>query len=456
MTDRPNILFIVADDLNAWIGALGHHPQVKTPNIDRLARRGTLFTKAYCPAPYCNASRMAVFTGMHPSSTGIYQNEPFFGKADRRATFFEHFKSSGYFLFGAGKVFHGHFDYLRAGAEHSDAPWIDMHAHDRLWDRFHHFGAEPMPANRPLNGMFDFSDFETVDPRNHHFDWGVLPAEREAKMPDRLAVNSASDFLAAPPFDKPFLCAVGLYKPHLPWYAPQRFFDLYPLDSIILPNVKDDDLDDVPNIAREWAKSPDDHAAILAAGQWRQAVQGYLAAISYCDSEIGRLLDALDASSAARNTLVVLWGDNGFHLGEKLHWRKFVLWEEATHVPLFLAGPGVPEDLRIDTPVGLVDLFPTLYELTGEVTLPDIDGQSLCVLIRSVPDTQARPALTTWMKGNHSIRTGNWRYTRYSDKSEELYDQSSDPLEWTNMASDPRHAEMLIRLRRCLDDILPV
>jgi arylsulfatase A-like enzyme len=167
----------------------------------------------------------------------------------------------------------------------------------------------------------------------------------------------------APP--EPFFCAAGLYKPHLPWHVPKRFFDLYDVERITLPVVRDDDLDDVPPVAKSWALSPKDHELVTSRGQWRHAVQGYLAAISYCDWIVGRIVDALDRSGLADDTVIVLWGDNGFHLGEKLHWRKFVLWEEATRVPMIIVPQrGVPARPACDEPVGLVDLFPTISELS--------------------------------------------------------------------------------------------
>nr|WP_321361151.1 sulfatase [uncultured Hyphomonas sp.] len=417
---RPNILFIVADDLNAWIGALGRHPQTRTPNIDRLAARGANFTHAYCSAPYCNASRMSVFTGMLPPNNGVYQNEPFWGSDRRRPTYFEALREQGYACHGAGKVFHGTFDYATAGRTRAPlAGWRPAHPHDEVWDHFDHSTAEPMPPNRPLNGMFNFDRFDEVSPWNHLFDWGILPEDREAETPDALTVSAAERLLAAPPADKPFLFAAGLYKPHLPWYAPQRFFDMFPLDKVIVPVVRDDDLDDVPPIARQWALNPPDHETVTRAGQWRHAVRGYLAAIAYCDEQIGRLIDAVDASPAADNTIIVLWGDNGFHLGEKLHWRKFVLWEEATRVPFIVVPPAragiAPARLR--DPSSLIDLFPTLFDMAGLDPLPGVDGTSLLPLIRG-ETLPPRPAVTTWQKGNHSIRFGHWRYTRYRDGTE--------------------------------------
>lgn len=448
MAERPNVLFIVADDLNAWIGPLGRHPDVRTPEIDRLAQGATVFTHSYCTAPYCNASRMSVFTACLPETTGVYHNEPFWEQPLRRPTFLEQFREQGYYCFGAGKVFHGTFDYATAGRTRArEAAWRDTENRPGFWDDFVVNQAEPMPPSRPLNRMFDFDNFDQVSTWNHLFDWGVLPADREAETPDGRTVEAIERFLRAPP-RQPFFCAAGLYKPHLPWYAPQRFFDLYPLESVALPFVKADDLDDVPEIARKWALHPPDHETVLRHGQWRHAVQGYLAAISYCDSLIGRILAALQASPAADDTIVVLWGDNGFHLGEKLHWRKFVLWEEATRVPFIVAPPkGSATRARVDAPVSLIDLFPTLCDLTGVRPIEEVDGVSLVPLMNGTADAREKPVVTTWQKGNHSLRVGQWRYTRYHDGSEELYDHASDPYEWTNLAREPRFTEVLSMFR---------
>lgn len=299
--------------------------------------------------------------------------------------------------------------------------------------------------------MFDFDKFEEVSPWNHLFDWGVLPADRESEIPDAKTVAAVSAFLQKPT-QQPFFCAAGLYKPHLPWYAPQRFFDLYPLDQVSLPFVKDDDLEDVPEIARSWAQSPPDHETVLKHGQWRHAVQAYLAAISYCDSMIGQLLDALDASPHRDNTIIALWGDNGFHLGEKLHWRKFVLWEEATRVPFIVVPPtGVQSVARSNEPVSLVDLFPTICDLAGLDLINGVDGISQKPAVCGEATAPDRPAVMTWKPGNHSIRWEHWRYTRYHDGSEELYDLHSDPFEWTNLATEPRFGEILTQMQKQMD-----
>lgn len=443
---RMNFLFIVADDLNAWIGALGRHPDVKTPNIDALAARGVLFTHAYCAAPYCNASRMSVFTGCLPSTTGIYRDEPLWDAPERRPTLPELLRKSGFYTVGAGKVFHGIFKYADAGkAGAREAIWREIENRPFLWDEFFPNGPEPLPAGRPLNGLFDFSDFASVPPMYHHFDWGPLPDDQSEFMPDAGVVEAVSRFLSAPARE-PFFCAAGFYKPHLPWHVPQRFFDLYDPDKIALPLVRKDDLDDVPRIGRDWALSPRDHELVTGRGQWREAVRGYLAAISYCDHVIGEVVAALDASGLADRTTIVLWGDNGFHLGEKLHWRKFALWEEATRVPLIVVPPGAAQHRRVHDPVSLIDLFPTIMDLAGLPPQPGIDGNSLVPFLNHAAQARRRPALMTWTRGNHSVRTPEWRLTRYKDGSEELYDHRTDPYEWTNLAQiaefEPVRAEL--------------
>jgi arylsulfatase A-like enzyme len=441
---------IVADDLNSWIGALGCQPDVRTPAIDALARRGTLFARAYCAAPYCNASRMSTFTGCLPSTTGVYQNEQFWESPSRPSTYIEAFREAGYHTFGAGKVFHGVYDYATAGQTRArQAEWIPIEDRPQLWDRFETSASEPLPIARPSNGLFDFSDFSAVPASYHHFDWGALAPEAEEAMPDEQMCRSVVEFLRDPP-EEPFFCAAGIYKPHLPWHAPQRFFDLYDRDRLTLPIVRDDDLDDVPQIAREWALSPPDHELVTSRGVWRNAVQAYLAAISYCDWIVGRLVEALDQSGMAENTVIALWGDNGFHLGEKLHWRKFVLWEEATRVPLIIVPPcGRPSVPIFDSPVGLVDLFPTLADYCAVPMAGYRDGRSL---LRGMTDGVSRnlPPVTTWGRGNHSVRKDAWRYTRYVDGSEELYNRTSDPNEWHNLAADCRFKEMIRQLKRFL------
>jgi arylsulfatase A-like enzyme len=444
---RPNILFIVVDDLNTWIGALGRNPDVKTPNIDALAAHGVLFTHAYCSAPYCNASRMGIFTGLLPSTSGIYQNEPLWDRPDRPPTFVELLRKSGYYTFGAGKVFHGVFDYAKAGREGSKAAdWREIENRPHLWDDFRTNQADPLPDDRPLNRLFDFSNFDAVPPMYHHFDWGPVPDDRIDRMPDAAVARAVETFLRAPA-KQPFFCAAGLYKPHLPWHVPKLFFDLYDPSKIALPLVRDDDLDDVPPIARDWALSPPDHELVTTRKQWPFAVQGYLASISYCDFVIGQIVAELNANGLGENTAIILCADHGFHLGEKLHWRKFALWEEATRVPLIIVPPGAQgSHVRVHDPVSLIDICPTLLDLCGVEPKLTFDGESLVPFLSGSQQQRKNPVVMTWGQGNHSIRAQEWRYTRYNDGTEELYDHNTDPYEWTNLAHVAEFAGVMLRL----------
>ncbi len=418
---KPNVLFIAVDDLNAWIGALGAHPQARTPNIDRLAARGTLFRRAYCAAPACNPSRTALLTGRRPSSTGVYDNnQPWRAVLRDAVTLPEHFRANGYRVIGGGKIFHGTFN-------------------DRgVWDQYFNRPADPQPSGRPLNGIL----------RTAHFDWGPLDASDEA-MGDSKLVDWAAEQLARRA-GKPLFLAVGFQKPHLPWYVPRKYFRQHALDRIRLPEVVPNDLDDIPPAGRRMAGPEGDHRQVVETRNWKTAVQGYLASISFADACVGRLLDALDRSPHARNTLIVFWGDHGWHLGEKQHWRKFALWEEANRTPLIIAGPGAWPDTRCDRPVNLIDLYPTLVELCGLSPREGLDGVSLAPLLKAPRREWERPSLSTYHRGNHSLRSDRWRYIRYADGTEELYDHERDPKEWRNVAAEPKNRKVIESLRAWL------
>jgi arylsulfatase A-like enzyme len=415
-SSRPNVLFIAIDDLNDWVGCLGGHPDVKTPNLDRLASRGVLFTNAHCPAPLCNASRAALMTGIRPSTSGVYKNaQPWRDSPVLRdaVTLPQQLMANGYRALGAGKIYHGRFP--------DAASW------DEYWpSQTRNRPRDPMPpdAARPLNGI----------PKTAHFDWGPIDAAK-GDMSDWKVVDRTIEQLGRP-HAKPFFLACGIFRPHLPWYVPQEYFDRYPLEAVTLPTVRRDDLRDVPALARRMAHPTGDHANVLEHGQWRRAVQGYLASVSFADDCVGRLIDALDASVYADNTAVVLWSDHGWHLGEKLHWRKFALWEEATRNVLMCVAPGVTEPGgRCDAPVNLLDIYPTLTDLCETPTPDAVEGDSLVPLLRDPAAPWDRPTLTTYGRSNHSVRSRRWRYTRYSDGAEELYDHDADPMEWDNLAA---------------------
>jgi arylsulfatase A-like enzyme len=416
--NRPNVLFMCIDDLNDWIGCLGGHPDVKTPNLDRLAARGVLFTNAHCSAPACNPSRASLMTGILPSTSGVYHNPDPWRRSPvlkDAVTIPQHFMAHGYRAVGGGKIYHSSFP---------DPPsWQEYFPSQKK-----NKPDDPLPQDRPLNGIA----------RTAHFDWGPVPVTDEAMGDSQVADWAIGELKKK--HDKPFFLGCGFFRPHLPWYVPQKYFDMYPADKITLPTVKDDDLDDVPPLAKKMAKPEGDHRKVLQHKQWRKAVQGYLASITFVDTCVGRVIDAFDASDYRNSTIVVLWSDHGWHLGEKLHWRKFALWEEATHNVMMMIAPGVTQpNQRCARPVTLLDIYPTLIDLCGLGKKPELEGKSLLPLLKDPNGARGRPALTTHGRNNHSLRTERWRYTRYSDGTEELYDHDSDPLEWTNLANDPSH-----------------
>jgi len=429
---KPNVLFIAIDDLNDWIGCLGGHPDVKTPNLDRLAARGTLFTNAHCAAPACGPSRAALMTGIRPSTSGVYINPQPFRNSEAlkdAVTLPQHFMAHGYTAQGAGKIYHG---------SYPDPPSWQEYFPSMLQTR----PPDPMAENAPINGI----------PNTAHFDWGPVPVENEA-MGDRKVADWVSGELMKER-DKPFFLACGFYRPHLPWYVPQKYFDLYPAETITLPNVKEDDLDDISEAGRKVARPQGDHANVINYGQWRKAVQGYLASISFADDCLGRVIDSLDKSPERDNTVVVLWSDHGWHLGEKLHWRKFSLWEEATHNVLMVIAPGVTKPgARCDTPVGLIDIYPTLVELCGLAANEALEGVSLVPQLNDPTVKREHPALTSLGRNTHSLRSERWRYIRYADGSEELYDRDADEMEWNNLAGDDNYATVISELKGWLPSV---
>ncbi len=428
---RPNVLFIAIDDLNDWIGCLGGHPDVKTPNLDRLSRKGVLFASAHCSAPACNPSRASLMTGILPSTSGVYHNPNPWRKSQvlkDAVTIPQHFMAHGYRVVGGGKIYHGAFP---------DPPsW-----HEYFPSQQKNKPDDPMPAGRPLNGI----------PNTAHFDWGPVDASDE-QMGDYKVADWAIGELSRK-HDRPFFLGCGFFRPHLPWYVPKEYFDMYPADKVTLPNVNDNDLDDVPEMGRRMARPERDHSKVIQYNQWRKAVQGYLASISFVDTCVGRVIGALEKSPYADNTVVVLWGDHGWHLGEKLHWRKFALWEEATHAPLMLVAPGITTPgRRCDRPVNFVDIYPTLIDICGLRPKPELEGRSLMPLLKDPKAEWERPALTTHGRNCHSLRSERWRYIRYSDGSEELYDHDRDELEWNNLAGDSRYADVKKRLVKWLPE----
>jgi len=430
-TAQPNILFLAIDDQNDWIGCMGGHPQVKTPNIDRLAKRGTLFLNAHCQSPLCNPSRSSLLTGLRPSTTGIYGLAP--GIRDVEATrnhvtLPQTFTQAGYHTFTCGKVYH----------DGSIKP-KDRAAEFNTWGPAPGMPRPPKPfANLP-------------EPRHPAMDWGPFP-ERDEDNADYKIATAAVEALQAAPKDKPFFVGCGFRLPHVPCFAPQKWFDLYPEDKLILPTVLDTDRDDTPRFSwyLHWRLPEPRLKTLRERNEWRPLVRAYLASVSFMDAQLGRVLAALEATGRADNTIVVLWGDHGWHLGEKLISGKNSLWDRSTRVPFIWAGPGVAKGAKCNQPAELLDIFPTLLELTGMPKRGDLEGHSLAPQLKDASAKRPWPAITTHNQGNHGIRTDRWRYIRYADGSEELYDMQADPKEWKNLAGDAKFAGVKRELARWL------
>jgi choline-sulfatase len=432
LRDKPNVLFIAIDDLNDWVGCLGGHPDVKTPNLDRLAARGVLFTNAHCPAPLCNASRAALMTGVRPSTSGVYLNSQPMRRSEvlrSAVTLPQHFMAAGYKAIGGGKIFHGGFP------------------DPQSWEQYFPSKTktkpdDPMPPNTPLNGI----------PNARHFDWGPVDVDDD-EMGDAKVAEWATQQLRKK-HDRPLFLGVGFFRPHLPWYVPRKYFEMYPPEEVTLPNVNPNDLDDIPEVGRKIANPEQDHKRVIEHKQWRKAVSAYLACISFTDAMVGRVIDALDNSLYAENTIVVLWSDHGWHLGEKLHWRKFALWEEATHNPMMIVAPGITKpNQKCARPVNLIDMYPTLIDLCDVAPHEGLEGISLLPLLKNPTAKWQRPSLTTFRWNNHSVRSERWRYIRYHDGSEELYDHDTDEMEWNNLARDSKYEHIKEELARWLPKV---
>ena len=418
---KPNVLFIAIDDLRDWVGYLGKNPQTKTPNIDRLAARGVAFTRSYCAAPVCNPSRAALMSGLRPFTSGVYENNNDWRDHIAPAkTLVTQFRQAGYFTAGAGKIYHGGFD--------RTSEWEDYGGGGKGKKREYSKG-----ANAGTDGI-RFAPFAGPDDAVEDWDIAGYGIEQLGKKHDR-----------------PFFLTIGLHKPHMPWIVPQKYYDMFPLEKIALPPHSESDLADLPPAGLKMARPQADHAAIATAGLWKQAIQAYLAATAYTDMNVGRLLDALDKSAYRDNTIIVFWSDHGWHLGEKQHWRKFALWEEATRSPLLWVAPGVTKPGgRCERTVDFMTIYPTLCDLAGLPIPPHVEGQSIRALLADPGAAWAQPALTTYLFKNHAVRTEGWRYIRYANGDEELYDEAKDPNEWENLASKPEAAARKAELAKYL------
>lgn len=439
---KPNILFIAIDDQNDWIGHLGGHPMAKTPNIDKLSARGTTFLNAHCNSPLCNPSRTSLMLGLRPTTTGVYGLAPWFrnvpGLKDR-VTLPQHFANQGYLTAATGKIYH-----MGTGGG----------------GKAKTKGTPEFQVTAPIGGVGTTPPKKLIPPtpmgNNPLMDWGVWPLDNDdTGKGDYKVASWTIEQIKSAPKDQPFFISAGFFLPHVPCYATQKWFDLYPDDDSVLPKILENDREDTPRFSwyLHW-KLPEPRLKwIKENNQWRNLVRSYLACTSFVDSQVGRLLTALDEAGVADNTIVVLWGDHGWHLGEKGITGKNTLWDRGTKVPLIFAGPGVKGGQRCLQPAELLDIYPTLIDLTGIPTRTDLEGLSLVSQLKDASTKRERPAITSHNQGNHGIRSERWRYIRYADGSEELYDMVKDPNKWTNLAGKSEHAAIIAEHKKWLPKI---
>ncbi|TWT75250.1 Choline-sulfatase [Allorhodopirellula solitaria] len=434
----PNVLFLSIDDLNDWTGCLAGHPQAKTPNIDRLAAGGVLFRNAHCSSPSCNPSRTAVMTGMPCYRSGLYDNRQRMRTVLPDAELIpRYFSRHGYWSAGSGKILHYFID---------QNSWDDYFP-DRSTEN--PFPRTLYPENRPVS-LPRGGSWQYVET-----DWGPLDVSDEEFGGDWLVSDWIGKQLRRQ-HDKPFFLACGIYRPHEPWFVPKKYFDQFPLEEIQLPpGYRADDLDDLPPAGRK--RGPNRYFEhILQEDQWKRGVQGYLASIAFADAMVGRVLDALEQGPNADNTIVVLWSDHGWHLGEKQHWQKYTAWRLCSRVPLIIQAPrgvpGLPQGTTAgqicDQPVSLASLYSTLTDIAG---LPPKEGStepSLVPILKDPESAWPHVAITHLQRpNNYGISGKRYRYIHYDNGDEELYDIQMDPYEWTNLADDPAFAAQKASLR---------
>ncbi|WP_406683263.1 sulfatase [Seonamhaeicola sp. MEBiC1930] len=429
--DRPNVLFISIDDLNDWIGVMNGHPQAKTPNIDALANSGMLFTNAHCQAPICGPSRASIMTGLYPTTSGNYLqlSDKDIKKSNEetsKAIFLpDYFEQHGYKTMGVGKIYH----------QGDKAQTFDEYG-----SAFEMFGPK---AEKRLNYDPDWYG----KPAGTQTDWGAYPDE-DSLMPDYKSAKWAVEKLNQT-HEKPFFLAVGFVRPHVPWTVPQKWFDEFPIEDIETPAYLQNDFDDIPEFGQKVTYVPmmPSTELLIEKKQWKQAVQAYLACISFVDAQVGKVLDALKRSEYADNTIVVLWSDHGYHLGEKNRFAKQALWERATKTVLMIKELNATSGRVSNKPVQLLDMYPTLVDLCGLPTNKQNQGHSLRPLLENSSSSWPYAALTSFGKNNIAVSDERFRLIQYADNSIELYDLNNDPNEWHNLSKNDLYKEEINRLR---------
>ena len=444
--EQPNVIMFIMDDLNDWVTPLGYN-QVKTPNLDRLAKSGVIFNNAHAPGIFCAPSRTAILTGMHASTTGCYSNEVFHYDHPDLVTLQMAFKHAGYNTYGAGKIYHHRSGYLdlRGWDEYFTR---SQEVKDMAYEmNSYHMTDVPLPDPHPYSPYYRNTGREGSSAL--HLEWGPIPNDKEDEMADAMRTNWTCEVLRRD-HTKPFFMALGMYSPHYPNYAPQKYFDMYNRDDLELPPYKEDDLEDLSTEIRKlYTNRAKQHQELEKYGALKDALHGYLASISFADAMLGRLMDALEASSYKDNTIVVFWSDQGFHHGEKGHWGKHTLWQRTTQVPFIWAGKGIAQNESVKTTVSLIDLYPTLIELCNLQANNKLEGVSLVSAIQNPSSTKERNVFIPHAeRESYAVVNSNWRYIFYRDGSEELYNVKKDPNEWYNLAGKDEYRNIIKEMRK--------
>lgn len=407
---------------------MGGAIKIPTPNIDRLAQKGTLFTNAHCQAPICGPSRASIMTGLYPSTSGNYLqlkdiNIKKGNAALNKAIFMpDYFEQYGYKSMAVGKIYHNG-DAAKTFEEYGGKfAWMGPKPKQR-------FNYDPSKMDHKIGST--------------QTDWGAYP-EQDSLMTDYQSAKWAVDKLQQA-HDKPFFLAVGFVRPHVPWYAPKKWFDMFPLDSIVTPPYNRDDFDDIPDFARKVADAPmmPTTEELMKSGEWKNAIQAYMACVAFVDAQVGKVLDALENSEHADNTVIVLWADHGYHLGEKNRFAKQALWERDTRTLLIFKDVNGNSGQTCTAPVQLLDIYPTLIDMCKLPPSELLEGHSLVDLIKSPEKKWAYPSLSFYGEGNIAIRDEQFRLIKYEDGSLELYDMKNDPNEWNNLAKDSAYKKTI-------------
>jgi uncharacterized sulfatase len=433
---RPNVLLIMADDLNDDLGTYGH-PLVKTPNLDRLAARGLRFDRAYTQFPLCSPSRVSLLTGLRPDTTRVHDLQTDFRTIlPRVVTLPQMFRRSGYFVARVGKIYHyGNPGHIGTSGLDDPASW-DVVVNPRGIDRDEEPKLTNLTPARQLGSALAYY---------------ASPAAGEEHTDGKVAAKTIA--LLEKSKDRPFFIGAGFYRPHCPFIAPRKYFDLYPLDRIRAPAPPPDS--GAP--AAAWFTTPP-HWDVGKQGQ-KEAIRAYYASISFLDANVGRILDALDRLRLADHTIVVFISDHGYHLGEKGQWMKQTLFERAARAPLILAGPGVAKGRSTSRVVEFLDLYPTLAGLARLPAPSNLQGRSLAPLLEDPEAKWDHAALTQVRRGpatsaymGYSIRAERWRYTEWDGGKAgvELYDERDDPGEAKNLAADPKFRSVVLDMQRRL------